>query len=227
MQAQGGVYGLPMDSGPMALFYNKEVFDKHGIAVPTTWDEYLEAGTRAAQGRPEGLHHQRHRRRRLHHQPDLAGRRQALQGGRHQRRRSNFSDAGLHQVRRRPGRSSSTRSCSRPSARWSDEWYKGLGDGTIATLSTGAWMPGNLVSGVADGGRQMAGRPAAAVGAGANGQRRERRQLAGHARGRQQQGSSAYALPRSTPTSSEGVQTRIDGGRVPRHHSGPRSPRRS
>ena len=44
VQAQGGVYGLPMDSGPMALFYNKQLFDKHGIAVPTTWDEFLEAG---------------------------------------------------------------------------------------------------------------------------------------------------------------------------------------
>ena len=35
------LYGLPMDSGPMALFYNKKVFDKYGITVPTTWDEYV------------------------------------------------------------------------------------------------------------------------------------------------------------------------------------------
>lgn len=32
---------------------------------------------------------------------------------------------------------------------WSDEWNKGLGDGTIASLVTGAWMPGNLLSGAA------------------------------------------------------------------------------
>ncbi|HET6709901.1 ABC transporter substrate-binding protein, partial [Amycolatopsis sp.] len=38
-----GLYGLPQDSGPMALFYNKEVFDKNGIAVPKTWAEYIEA----------------------------------------------------------------------------------------------------------------------------------------------------------------------------------------
>ncbi|CAM5474168.1 extracellular solute-binding protein [Streptomyces hirsutus] len=44
MKAGGeGIYGLPMDSGPMALFYNKKVFDKHGIDVPTTWDEYVDA----------------------------------------------------------------------------------------------------------------------------------------------------------------------------------------
>jgi multiple sugar transport system substrate-binding protein len=37
-----------------------------------------------------------------------------------------------------------------PVSSWSDEWYKGLGDGTIATLAIGAWMPGNLESGVAE-----------------------------------------------------------------------------
>src|SRR5690348_11572373 len=39
----GGVWGLPMDSGPMAMFYNKEVFDKYGITVPATWDDYVAA----------------------------------------------------------------------------------------------------------------------------------------------------------------------------------------
>jgi ABC-type glycerol-3-phosphate transport system substrate-binding protein len=34
---------------------------------------------------------------------------------------------------------------------WTDEWYKTLGDGTIATLVTGAWMPGVLESSVAAG----------------------------------------------------------------------------
>src|SRR5690625_7816266 len=33
----------------------------------------------------------------------------------------------------------------------SDEGYQGLADGTIATLQTGAWMRGDLESGVADG----------------------------------------------------------------------------
>ena len=39
----GGIYGLPMDSGPMAFFYDKEVFDKAGIdEPPATWDEFYE-----------------------------------------------------------------------------------------------------------------------------------------------------------------------------------------
>jgi multiple sugar transport system substrate-binding protein len=38
-----GVYGLPLDSGPMAMFYNATVFEENGIAVPETWDEYVAA----------------------------------------------------------------------------------------------------------------------------------------------------------------------------------------
>ncbi|MFF7333481.1 extracellular solute-binding protein [Streptomyces sp. NPDC008150] len=36
----GQVYGAPLDTGPMALFYNKEVFDSLGLKPPTTWAEY-------------------------------------------------------------------------------------------------------------------------------------------------------------------------------------------
>jgi multiple sugar transport system substrate-binding protein len=34
------VYGAPVDTGPMALFYNKKVFDRLGLRPPVTWDEY-------------------------------------------------------------------------------------------------------------------------------------------------------------------------------------------
>ncbi|QIG39340.1 extracellular solute-binding protein [Microbacterium sp. 4R-513] len=37
------VYGIPQDSGPMALFYRSDLFEQNGIAVPTTWDEYKAA----------------------------------------------------------------------------------------------------------------------------------------------------------------------------------------
>lgn len=39
----GKIYGVPQDSGPSALMYRKDIFDKHGIEVPKTWDEYIEA----------------------------------------------------------------------------------------------------------------------------------------------------------------------------------------
>ncbi|GIH62048.1 ABC transporter substrate-binding protein [Microbispora siamensis] len=37
------VYAVPQDSGPMMLYYRKDLFAKYGIEVPKTWDEYAEA----------------------------------------------------------------------------------------------------------------------------------------------------------------------------------------
>src|SRR5664280_978492 len=35
------VYGIPVDGGPMAMIYRKDVFDKYGITTPPkTWAEY-------------------------------------------------------------------------------------------------------------------------------------------------------------------------------------------
>ncbi|MEO5921555.1 MAG: extracellular solute-binding protein [Pseudolysinimonas sp.] len=35
-----GVFGAPIDGGPMAMIYRKDVFDQYGITPPTTWAEY-------------------------------------------------------------------------------------------------------------------------------------------------------------------------------------------
>ena len=37
------VYGIPQDTGPFAMFYRKDIFDRYGIEVPKTWDEYAQA----------------------------------------------------------------------------------------------------------------------------------------------------------------------------------------
>ncbi len=37
-----GVYGIPQDSGPMAMFYQPEVFAAVGGELPETWDQWLE-----------------------------------------------------------------------------------------------------------------------------------------------------------------------------------------
>ncbi len=37
------VYAVPQDSGPMMFFYRTDLFEQHGIAVPTTWAEYADA----------------------------------------------------------------------------------------------------------------------------------------------------------------------------------------
>ena len=37
------VYAIPVDGGPMGFLYRKDILDEHGIAVPTTWEEFAEA----------------------------------------------------------------------------------------------------------------------------------------------------------------------------------------
>ncbi|KDN21736.1 ABC transporter substrate-binding protein [Amycolatopsis rifamycinica] len=37
------VYAIPVDGGPMALMYRKDLFDKYAIPVPATWAEYAAA----------------------------------------------------------------------------------------------------------------------------------------------------------------------------------------
>ena len=37
------VYGVPQDSGPMAMFYRSDLFEANGIPVPKTWAEYRDA----------------------------------------------------------------------------------------------------------------------------------------------------------------------------------------
>ncbi|GAA4265729.1 sugar ABC transporter substrate-binding protein [Frondihabitans peucedani] len=40
------VYAVPQDSGPMALYYRKDLFKAAGIPVPTTWAEYADAAVK-------------------------------------------------------------------------------------------------------------------------------------------------------------------------------------
>ncbi len=144
-----GLYGLPQDSGPMALFYNKEVFDKYGIAVPKTWDEYVAAGKKLHQADPKKY---------ITNDTGDAGFATSMiwqAGGKPfttdgKNVTINLQDDGAKKwtgvwnqlvsgglVAGIPG--------------WSDEWFKALGDGTIATLSVGAWMPGVLEASVKPG----------------------------------------------------------------------------
>ncbi|GAA2288900.1 sugar ABC transporter substrate-binding protein [Streptomyces ruber] len=206
-----GIYGLPMDSGPMALFYNKRVFDRHGIDVPTTWDEYVEAARALHEADPKAY---------ITNDIGEAG----------------FTTSMLWQAGSRPYRVDGTtvgvdfsdpgaeayttvwqqlldEKLVTPIASWSDEWYKGLADGTIATLATGAWMPANLASGAAGaaGDWRVAPLPQWTEGGATSAEN----------------GGSALTLPRLGANEAlayafveyagagEGVQTRVAGGAFP------------
>jgi multiple sugar transport system substrate-binding protein len=41
--SKGEVWAIPQDTGPMGMLYRQDIFDKHGIAVPKTWDEFAAA----------------------------------------------------------------------------------------------------------------------------------------------------------------------------------------
>lgn len=44
------VYAIPQDTGPLAMMYRKDIFDKYGISPPSTWDEFEGAAGKIRQG---------------------------------------------------------------------------------------------------------------------------------------------------------------------------------
>jgi len=147
VHAGEGIYGLPMDSGPMALFYNEEVFEKYDVAIPTTWTEYVDAARKLHAADPKVY---------ITNDTGDAGFTTSLiwqAGGRPYKVDGtnvsiNFTDPGSTQFAD-TWQTLIDEKLIAPVNSWSDGWYKGLGDGTIATLAIGAWMPANLESGVA------------------------------------------------------------------------------
>ncbi|MFB6720973.1 ABC transporter substrate-binding protein [Kribbella sp. NPDC056345] len=146
VHAGEGLFGLPQDSGPMALFYNKEVFDKYGLTVPKTWDEYIAAAKKLHAADPKKF---------ITNDSGDAG----------------FTTSMIWQAGGKPfstnGKNVTINLADEGSKKWtaewnqlvegglvstipgwSDAWFKALGDGTIATLPTGAWMPGVMESSV-------------------------------------------------------------------------------
>ncbi|WP_075736746.1 ABC transporter substrate-binding protein [Streptomyces acidiscabies] len=49
----GEVWAIPQDTGPMGMLYRKDIFDKHGIQVPGTWDEFAAAARKLHQADPD------------------------------------------------------------------------------------------------------------------------------------------------------------------------------
>lgn len=149
----GGIYGLPQDSGPMAMFYRQDVFDRLGLAVPTTWEEYAAAARVIHDADPNAY---------IVNDMGDAGFTQSMiwqAGG------TPFQTDGENVTIDLAGDAGAQKwtdvwnqmvsdDLVAPVAPWSDEWFKGLSDGSIATLLQGAWMPGNLESGAPGGAGQ-------------------------------------------------------------------------
>ncbi|WNM32911.1 extracellular solute-binding protein [Streptomyces sp. Li-HN-5-11] len=48
----GEVWAIPQDTGPMGMLYRKDIFDRHGIQVPATWDEFAAAARKLHKADP-------------------------------------------------------------------------------------------------------------------------------------------------------------------------------
>lgn len=205
------IYALPLDSGPMALFYNKEVFDKHKIEVPATWEEYIAAAKKLHKADPEAY---------LAADTGDAGFTTSMiwqAGGRPYTVNGtqvgvNFDDAGTKEFTTAWQQLISDKLLA-PVTPWSDAWYKGLGDGTIASLVTGAWMPAPLASGVKSGAGKWRVAPMP-------------QWKSGQEATAENGGSSLAVMEASTKkklayaflkyaTVDEGAQTRVDAGTFP------------
>lgn len=210
-----GIYALPIDSGPMAFFYNKTVFDKAGVTeVPTTWDEFYAAAKKIK----------------------AAGSYITSDSG-----DAGFYDSMVWQAGGTPfktdGENVTVNLTGDAGAKkftdfwqkmidedlidtkttgWTDEWNRGLNDGSIASLLTGAWMPYNLLSGAPDaaGDWRVALMPTWEAGGTEN----------------SENGGSSLAIPKTTSDentaaaykfmeyalhNADGIKTRVDGGAFP------------
>ncbi|MFE0472912.1 ABC transporter substrate-binding protein [Streptomyces sp. NPDC058947] len=46
------VYAVPQDIGPMMFYYREDLFEKYGLSVPTTWDEFAETARELKKAAP-------------------------------------------------------------------------------------------------------------------------------------------------------------------------------
>ncbi|RSX51381.1 ABC transporter substrate-binding protein [Bifidobacterium goeldii] len=147
----GKMYGMPMGTGPMALFYNKDVFDKAGVTeAPKTWDEYYEAAKKIhALGSDYYITSDTGDAGFAMSMIWLAGGQPFKVDG--ENVTINLTgDSGVKAFAEFWQKMIDEDLIDTKTAGWSDEWYKSLNNGHIASLITGAWMPITLENSVAD-----------------------------------------------------------------------------
>ena len=146
----GKLVGLPQDTGPMALFYNKTVFDKYHLTVPTTWAQYAaDAATLHAANPKEYIGNDTG-------DPGFVtsmiwaagGDPYAVSGTKDVT--INLQDAGAKKFAALWS-PLITKDLLAPVTSWSTQWYTGLANGSIASLVTGGWMGVDLETGVPSG----------------------------------------------------------------------------
>ena len=148
VNANGELVGLPQDTGPMTLWYNQAIFTKYHLTVPTTWDQYVADAKKLHAANPKE-----------YITSDTgdpgfttsmiwaAGGHPYVTSGSKDVTINLTSDAGTQKFENMWAPLISQGLLS-PVTGWSDQWYAGLANGTIATLVTGGWMGVDLETGV-------------------------------------------------------------------------------
>ncbi|MFI5529454.1 ABC transporter substrate-binding protein [Kitasatospora sp. NPDC051853] len=145
-----GVYAVPQDTGPMAMFYNKKLLDQLGIEPPKTWAEFEAAAVRIKASDPKRFI--------ASIDPSDAGGLDSLlwqAGGRPFQQKDatsvsvNLQDPGARKVSEL-WTSLVGRKLVDPAPGWTNEWWQSMNTGQYAMWITGAWAPGNIASTIPD-----------------------------------------------------------------------------
>lgn len=157
VNVQGKLVALPQDSGPMALFYNKTEFARYGLTVPTTWDQYVADAKKLHAANPNAYITSDSG------DPGFITSMIWQAGGQPFKVNGtnvtiNLQDQGTKKFTSTWNQLVEGKLLSQVPG-WSDEWYKALGNGDVASLITGAWMPATLESSVAQASGQWAVAP--------------------------------------------------------------------
>ena len=147
VSVNGKLVGLPQDTGPMALFYNKTIFDKYHLTVPTTWAQYAADAKKLHAANPKEY---------ITADTGDPGFVTSMiwSAGGHPYVTSGTKNVTINMSD--PGTQKFTSLWSplisggllSPIPAWSSQWYTGLANGTIASLVTGGWMGVDLETGV-------------------------------------------------------------------------------
>lgn len=152
LQYNGKPYALPIDAGPEMFFYNKAVFDKAGVDGESTktWDDYYEAAKKI---RATGSYITNIAGTSSDYQPFTA---QIWQAGAKpwtvdgEKITINMKDEGMQRYIKFVQKLIDEDLIDTKTPNWSDDWNRELNDGTLASLTIGAWMPINLMTGAPD-----------------------------------------------------------------------------
>ena len=145
VSTNGGVYGVPQDTGPLTMFYRTDIFKQLGLQPPKTWQDFADDAARIHAADP------------THYitsmDPGDAGGVDSLiwqAGGKPFRTDGtkvsvDLADPGAAKVSSL-WTSLLAKKLVDPAPGWTNEWWQGMAAGKYAMWITGAWAPGSIAA---------------------------------------------------------------------------------